>query len=95
MYKHDLVYLTEDASHDAVIELINEEAFGPGDCVGFKGGVRNGHHFQNRSDRDAVLLTIGTRDDADHGEYTDIDMVFTPVGYGGSGRYQHKDGTPY
>jgi len=30
MYKHDLVYLTEDASHDAAIELINEEAFGPG-----------------------------------------------------------------
>ena len=28
--KHDLVYLTEDASHDEVIELINEEAFGPG-----------------------------------------------------------------
>ncbi|WP_455873587.1 GNAT family N-acetyltransferase [Rhizobium yanglingense] len=30
MHKHDLVYLTEDASHDAVIEHINEEAFGPG-----------------------------------------------------------------
>ena len=30
MKKHDLVYLTEDASHDAVIDLINEEAFGPG-----------------------------------------------------------------
>lgn len=30
MNNHDLVYLTEDASHDAVIELINEEAFGPG-----------------------------------------------------------------
>jgi predicted N-acetyltransferase YhbS len=30
MSKHDLVYLTEHASHDAVIELINEEAFGPG-----------------------------------------------------------------
>lgn len=30
MYKHDLVYLTEDASHDAAIEVINEEAFGPG-----------------------------------------------------------------
>jgi len=28
--KHDLVYLTEDASHDDVIELINAEAFGPG-----------------------------------------------------------------
>ncbi|TDW26831.1 MULTISPECIES: N-acetyltransferase [Rhizobium] len=30
MQKHDLVYLTEDASHDAAIEHINEEAFGPG-----------------------------------------------------------------
>jgi predicted N-acetyltransferase YhbS len=30
MHKHDLVYITEDASHDAVIELINAEAFGPG-----------------------------------------------------------------
>ena len=30
MKKHDLVYLTEDASHHAAIELINEEAFGPG-----------------------------------------------------------------
>ena len=30
MHKHELVYLTEDASHDAAIELINAEAFGPG-----------------------------------------------------------------
>ena len=30
MSKHELVYLTEDASHDAIIELINAEAFGPG-----------------------------------------------------------------
>jgi len=30
MFHSGLVYLTEDASHDAVIELINEEAFGPG-----------------------------------------------------------------
>lgn len=30
MSKHDLVYLTEHASHDAAIEIINAEAFGPG-----------------------------------------------------------------
>jgi predicted N-acetyltransferase YhbS len=30
MHAHELVYLTEDASHDAIIELINAEAFGPG-----------------------------------------------------------------
>lgn len=33
MQQHDLVYLTEDASHDAIIELINAEAFGPGRFV--------------------------------------------------------------
>jgi predicted N-acetyltransferase YhbS len=30
MHAHELVYLTEDASHDEIIELINAEAFGPG-----------------------------------------------------------------
>ena len=29
----DIVFLTEDASHDAAIKLINEEAFGPGRFV--------------------------------------------------------------
>jgi uncharacterized cupin superfamily protein len=32
-----------------------------GDCAGFKAGVANGHHIQNRSDREAVLLEIGSR----------------------------------
>lgn len=30
MKKHDFLYLTEDASHDGIIEIINDEAFGPG-----------------------------------------------------------------
>lgn len=30
MHAHDFVYLTEDASHDHAIDIINEEAFGPG-----------------------------------------------------------------
>lgn len=30
LLKHDIAYLIEDASHDAAIEFINEEAFGPG-----------------------------------------------------------------
>ncbi len=30
MKKHDFLYLTEDATHDDIIELINDEAFGPG-----------------------------------------------------------------
>ncbi|MCO6185418.1 GNAT family N-acetyltransferase [Rhizobium sp. L1K21] len=30
MKKHDVLFLTEDATHDDIIEIINDEAFGPG-----------------------------------------------------------------
>ncbi len=48
--KHDLVYLTEDASHDAAIELINEEAFGPGRHVRAAARIREqGPHDRSLS----------------------------------------------
>ncbi len=70
-----------------------------GDCVGFKAGVQDGHHFINRSAVDAVLLVVGSRLDGDHGDYPDIDMIFTPRSYAAPSvplaGYAHKDGTPY
>jgi len=72
-----------------------EELLGPGDCAGFKAGVRNGHHFRNESQADAILLTIGSRHDDDFGEYPDIDLAFDAGRYTGGGGYRHKDGTPY
>jgi uncharacterized cupin superfamily protein len=38
-----------------------EEMLRAGDCAGFRAGVADGHHFQNRSDREAVLVEIGSR----------------------------------
>jgi uncharacterized cupin superfamily protein len=93
MHEDEFVWVTE--GEVVLVTDAGEETLGPGACAGFKGGVRDGHHFQNRSDRDAVLLTVGTRDDRDHGEYSDIDMVFNDGRYSGSGGYAHKDGTPY
>jgi uncharacterized cupin superfamily protein len=69
-----------------------EEILKAGDCAGFKAGDRDGHHLQNRSNADAVLLEIGTRIPTDGGEYSDIDMAFQ---MGGSAMYTRKDGTPY
>jgi len=63
-----------------------------GDCAGFKGGVQNGHKFENRSDRDAVLLVVGSRLAEDSGEYSDIDMKFLDNRYQGGGGYTTKDG---
>ncbi|MEZ5500713.1 MAG: cupin domain-containing protein [Steroidobacteraceae bacterium] len=72
-----------------------EEPLRAGDAVGFKAGTGDGHHLQNRSDSDAELLIVGSRDERDHGEYSDIDMVFDVGRYSGKPYYKHKDGTPY
>jgi len=69
-----------------------EEVLRPGDCAGFKAGVHDGHHLQNRSTRDAVVLEVGSRKHAeDAGEYPDVDLRFLAGGAG----YVHRDGRPY
>ncbi|MES1158802.1 MAG: cupin domain-containing protein [Terricaulis silvestris] len=71
-----------------------EEVFRAGDCAGFKASVHDGHCFQNRSDKDALILAIGTRSDEDWGEYSDIDMKFWGARYSGKGEYTRKNGDP-
>ncbi len=69
-----------------------EEVLRAGDCAGFKAGSHVGHHLQNRSARDALLLEIGTRTAApaaEHVVYPGIDLQVI------GGRFAHDDGTPY
>jgi uncharacterized cupin superfamily protein len=69
-----------------------EESLRAGDCAGFKAGIKDGHHLQNRSQQDAAVLEIGSRKVAeDEGDYPDIDLRFQKNRAG----YVHKDGTPY
>ncbi|MFL6617525.1 MAG: cupin domain-containing protein [Povalibacter sp.] len=68
-----------------------EETLRAGDCVGFKAGDANGHHLQNRSNAEVLLLEIGSRDPADGAFYSDIDLLIQPH----SDTYCHLDGTPY
>jgi uncharacterized cupin superfamily protein len=89
----EFVYMLEGEL--VLVTDAGEEPMRPGDAAGFKAGLRDGHCLQNRSNADAVFLVIGSRNDADHGEYPDIDMVFTSGRYSGKGRYTKKDGTPY
>ncbi|HWI85041.1 MAG TPA: cupin domain-containing protein [Sphingomonas sp.] len=71
-----------------LIDDAGEHDLAPGDCVAFPKGERNGHHLVNRSDADCTFLAMSGGEDAG-GEYSDIDMLFTPGGY------TRKDGTPY
>lgn len=70
-----------------------EEVLKAGDCAGFKAGEENGHHLQNRSDKDVLLLEVGSRVEGDGAFYPDIDLVH-PAG-GKPALYARKDGTPY
>jgi uncharacterized cupin superfamily protein len=69
-----------------------EETLRAGDSAGFKAGIKDGHHLQNRSQRDAVILEIGSRKPDDEGEYSDIDMRFTRRS---DSAFSHKNGAPY
>lgn len=66
-----------------------EEVLKAGDCAGFKAGDGDGHHLQNRSDREAVVLEVGTNQPGGTAEYPDIDL--RAIG----SQYVHKDGHPY
>jgi len=75
-----------------LVENDGETILRAGDCAGFKAGVANGHHIQNRSDRVAVLLEMGTRAPQTDGcDYPDIDLILRE----GEEGYRHRDGTPY
>ena len=80
---------------DGEVVLIEDEGetlLHAGDCAGFKAGAPNGHKIENRSDRDAVLLEVGSRrPNEDACDYPDIDMILPQ----GADRYFHRDGTPY
>jgi len=77
-----------------LVDDAGETLLRAGDCAGFPAGDRNGHHLQNRSAADAVMLVVGSRSDEDFGEYPDIDLKFVAGRYSGGGGFQRKDGTP-
>lgn len=69
-----------------------EEILHAGDCAGFKAGDADGHHLQNRSGKQAMILEIGTRNPQGDGvDYPDIDLAIRS----GSSGYAHKGGKPY
>ena len=70
-----------------------EEILKAGDCAGFKAGDEDGHHLQNRSSSDVLLLEVGTRVEGDGAHYPGIDLVYPVDGI--PAIYTHLDGTPY
>ena len=86
----EFVYVLE--GEVVLVTDAGEEVLRAGDSAGFKAADPDGHHLQNRSNADAVLLEVGARDPAHDGvDYPDIDLMIRA----GARAFVHKDGTPY
>src|SRR6478736_294767 len=69
----EFVYVLE--GEVVLVTDAGEERLVAGDCAGFRAGDPDGHHLQNRSDREAVVLEVGTSTPGgDVAEYPDIDL---------------------
>jgi uncharacterized cupin superfamily protein len=87
-HEDEFIYVLE--GEVVLVSNDGEERLVAGDCAGFPAGVADGHHLQNRSDRDAIVLEVGTSAPAvDVTTYPDIDMLALPEGF------VHRDRTPY
>ena len=86
----EFVYILE--GEVVLVSDAGEQILRAGDCAGFKAGVADGHHLQNRSAQDVLLLEIGSRcPKEDAVFYPDIDLKF-PIGRSG---FTHRDGVAY
>jgi uncharacterized cupin superfamily protein len=86
----EFVYVLE--GEVVLVTDAGEEVLRAGDCAGFPFGDRDGHHLQNRSGREAMILEVGSRKPGEDAvDYPDIDLKLDK----GVKDYLHKDGTPY
>lgn len=74
-----------------LVEDGGETLLRAGDCAAFPAAAPNGHHLQNRGDKDAVILEVGTRNEVeDATDYPGLDMRYEP-----EKGYVRRDGTSY
>lgn len=73
-----------------LVEEGRRTLMGPGDIAIFPKNVPDGHHLINEGDVSCTFIAVGKNSDR-LCHYPDIDLV----AQGATGRYLHKDGTPY
>ncbi len=87
----EFIYLLE--GNLVLIADTEEISLEPGMCAGFRAGSRSAHQLQNRTERVAVFIEVGSRVPGDQVEYPYDDLAVTKTSAGSV--FTHKDGSPY
>lgn len=87
----EFVYML--AGEAVLIEEDGETVLRPGNAVGFKAGVSNGHHLVNRTKQPATYLVVNSLSVAEKHHYPDVDLVYKRDAF--SSKFIHKEGSPY
>lgn len=90
-HEDEFVWVVEGAC--TLIQDKGETVMCPGDCAAFKAGDQNGHHFQNRTDKVAKFLVVGTKAPHEVATYSDVDLRVEIAD--GKASFTTKDGTPF
>lgn len=90
-YEDEFVMVTEGEC--VLVQDGGETVMRPGDCAAFKAGDPDGHHFINRSDREARFLVVGTKAPREVATYSDVDLRVEIEG--GRARFTTKDGSDW
>jgi uncharacterized cupin superfamily protein len=90
-HEDEFIYLLE--GNLVLVTDTEETILEPGMCAGFRAGSGCAHQLQNRTERVAVFIEVGSRVPGDKVEYPydDLAVTKTPTGL----VFARKDGSPY
>jgi uncharacterized cupin superfamily protein len=91
LHEDEFVMVTDGEC--TLVQDAGETVMRAGDCAAFKAGDPDGHHFINRSDREARFLVVGTKAPQEVATYSDVDLRVEMQG--GTARFTYKDGTDW
>jgi uncharacterized cupin superfamily protein len=90
-HEDEFVMITEGEL--VLVQDEGEYVMRPGDCSAWPAGDTNGHHFLNRTDREARFLVVGSKAPHEVATYSDVDLMIHIDD--GKARFTYRDGASF
>jgi uncharacterized cupin superfamily protein len=91
-HQHEDEFVMVTLGECTLVQDEGETLMTVGDCAAFPAGNANGHHFINKSSREARFLVVGTKAKYEVATYSDVDMRVVMENKTAS--FTRRDGSP-